>query len=73
MMTTWQVTLLTKRGSIARIAKVCGISRSAVSQWKRVPRWHVKKIGDALSIPYEAIRPDLFGTSSPPKRGKECP
>ncbi|MXV35624.1 hypothetical protein GS535_03510 [Saccharibacter sp. EH611] len=67
------VDIFSKRGSMMEIARLCGVTPQAVGRWKRVPRWHVKKIGDALSIPYEAIRPDLFEPSPSSKKGKECP
>jgi len=47
-------------GSKAEIGRVCGVTRYAVQQWKRVPAHHVLKLEKATGINRKAIRPDIF-------------
>jgi DNA-binding transcriptional regulator YdaS (Cro superfamily) len=49
-----------KRGLMAKVARDLGISRSAVSLWKRVPAEYVVAVEDSTNIPREVLRPDLY-------------
>lgn len=42
------------------VADQLGLSRSAVSMWKRVPSQHVVAVGALLRIACHRIRPDLY-------------
>jgi len=48
------------RGLSAEIARQCGIHRSAVYQWKRVPPQWVHTVADLIEMSPERIRPDIF-------------
>lgn len=49
-----------KRGLPARIAEACGIERTAVYQWTRVPIERVHAVAALLQMTPEEIRPDIF-------------
>lgn len=49
------------RGLAVRIAEECGIARTAVYQWKRVPVHRVKIVARILKLKPGQIRPDIFG------------
>jgi pyruvate kinase len=48
------------RGQSVLIAEACGINKSAIYQWKRVPPHWVNKVSKIIGIPPEKIRPDVF-------------
>ena len=48
-------------GGPAKIARICGVSSQAVSQWKRIPRDHAKAIAEATGVPLQRLLPDVFG------------
>ncbi|GAA3671745.1 Cro/CI family transcriptional regulator [Acetobacter lovaniensis] len=41
--------VLSRRGGGKAIAEACGVTQSAVSQWKRVPDKHAEKFGAAVA------------------------
>lgn len=47
-------------GGTRAVAAACGVSRSAVSQWVRVPRQHIKTVRELSGLPLSVLRPDLF-------------
>lgn len=49
-----------KKVGTGKIAEIVGVTSQAVSQWKRVPYRHVKKVSKASGIPVEELAPDLF-------------
>jgi DNA-binding transcriptional regulator YdaS (Cro superfamily) len=49
-----------QRGAQARIARELGLSRSAVTQWRRVPADRLIDIERITGIPRRRLRPDLF-------------
>lgn len=51
---------ITAAGGLSAIARICGISVPAVSQWRRIPVERVLKIEKATGIPREALRPDIY-------------
>jgi hypothetical protein len=51
-----------KQRLATRIANEVGLSRSAVSMWRRVPADHVVKVSKYLRIARHRIRPDLYPT-----------
>lgn len=51
-------------GGTVAVAAACGITRSAVYQWERVPSGHVRTIVKLSGLPLEVLRPDLFGESA---------
>jgi DNA-binding transcriptional regulator YdaS (Cro superfamily) len=59
------------RGLSARIAEACGIHRSAVYQWKRVPPQQVLTVAAILGLTPEQIRPDIFRPKRSRRRRKE--
>lgn len=48
------------RGQATEIARVCGIERAAVYQWKRVPAQWIYQVADVTGMTPEEIRPDIF-------------
>jgi hypothetical protein len=49
-----------ERGMSSKIAVACGIERSAVYQWTKVPLKRVHAVADVLGIPPAQVRPDFF-------------
>jgi len=47
-------------GLITRIAEVTGLSRQAVSRWKRVRPEYVEIVAPILKMTPHQIRPDVF-------------
>jgi hypothetical protein len=47
-------------GGVGAVAAACGVSRSAVSQWVRVPKQHIRTVRDLSGLPLSVLRPDLF-------------
>lgn len=43
------------------LAKAVGRTRSAISQWKRVPLEHVQKLEQETGIDRAVLRPDVYG------------
>ena len=58
-------TIRATRGLQYDIAHICGISRQAVSAWKRVPPRWVITISQITGISPEEIRPDIFRPKLP--------
>lgn len=50
-----------KAGGVVALSLALGLSRSAVSQWQRVPAERVLDVERITSIPREQLRPDVFG------------
>ena len=49
-----------QRLAVTEIARAIGITRAAVSQWRRVPERHVAAVARLTKIPKRRLRPDLF-------------
>lgn len=49
-----------RRGIISDIARACGITPGAVSQWHRVPAERVLDVERVTGVPRHALRPDLY-------------
>ena len=49
-----------QRLAVTRIAAKAGITTAAVSQWKRVPKRHLKAVSEVTGIPCTELRADLF-------------
>jgi DNA-binding transcriptional regulator YdaS (Cro superfamily) len=47
-------------GGTTALASKLGISKQAVSMWKRIPTDRIIAIEAATSIPREELRPDLY-------------
>lgn len=54
------VALAIKAIGRARLAEGLGISRAAVSQWKRIPAARVLDVERLSSVPRYMLRPDLY-------------
>lgn len=52
--------IMMRRGANRLISEACGLSTAAVSQWKRVPKKHLKTVSELTGIPAQDLRPDLF-------------
>lgn len=50
---------LQTRFAVKRIARLCGISSAAVSQWQRVPERHVWAVAKVTGLSAATLRPDL--------------
>lgn len=48
------------RGMVTKIAEACSVSTAAVSQWRKVPKWHLDKVVEATGIPASKLRADLY-------------
>jgi len=48
------------RGMAVEIGRACGITKSAVYQWKKVPPHWVNAVAKITGLPPERIRPDIF-------------
>ncbi|RUU79985.1 Cro/CI family transcriptional regulator [Mesorhizobium sp. M7A.F.Ca.MR.362.00.0.0] len=57
-LTTW---INEGRGRLTEVARACGITHSAVSQWDRVPSDRVLIVERVSGIPRGELRPDLYG------------
>jgi len=53
-------TAVNRAGGPSALAMVLGLTRQAVSKWKRVPAVHVKLVSAHSGIPPEKLRPDIF-------------
>jgi len=51
---------LRTRMAVTEIAEALGVSRAAVSQWRRVPAKHVATVARMTGISKRVLRPDLF-------------
>lgn len=51
---------LNTRMAVTQIAETIGISRAAVSQWRRVPEKHVAAVAKITGISKRRLRPDLY-------------
>lgn len=51
--------VLMVRNAVTRIAKAAGVSTAAVSQWRKVPAWHVETVSRVTGVPPHELRPDL--------------
>lgn len=49
-----------KAGNRAKLAKIVGLTRQTVSQWKRIPAEHVLRIEAETGVPRHELRPDLY-------------
>ena len=55
--------VIDRAGSLSAIAKVCGVSRPAISKWRRVPIGRVAILEKTFGIPRSELRPDVFSAS----------
>lgn len=54
-------------GGVIALSIALGLSRSAVSQWKRVPIERIRDVERITGIPRHLLRPEVFGTEQPTK------
>lgn len=47
-------------GTIARLAKMIGVTRSAVHQWPRIPAERVLEVERVTGVPRHELRPDIY-------------
>ena len=52
--------VLRRRMAVTEIAAATGLSRAAVSQWKRVPERHLAIVAKLTRISKRRLRPDLY-------------
>lgn len=52
-------------GGVTRLSEAIGVTRSAVSQWPRVPAERVIAVEKATGVPRQELRPDIY----PPEEG----
>jgi len=58
-----------KAGGGAALAERLGITKSAVSQWERVPAEHVLAVEQHSGVSRHVLRPDVFGPPPAPQEG----
>ena len=51
--------LFMRRGTVARIAAACGLTKAAVYAWDHVPVDWLATVSEALNVPPAKLRPDL--------------
>jgi pyruvate kinase len=61
---------LSERLAVTRIAAAVGVTRAAVSQWRRVPERHLGAVARITGISRRRLRPDLY--DGPPRRRRLC-
>ncbi len=59
---------LMRRGRVRQIAQATGLSRQAISAWRRIPAERAIEIADKLDYALWELRPDLW---PPPQRVPE--
>lgn len=52
------------RGRVTELATACGVTHSAVLQWKEVPPVHVITVENVTGISRHELRPDVFGEAA---------
>lgn len=52
--------ILNRAGGVAKVAQLCGVTRTTPYSWTAVPPQHVAVIAVAIDEPMVRIRPDLF-------------
>ena len=50
-----------KAGGVNAVAAALGITKQAVSQWKKIPAAKVRQMTELTGIPAQKLRPDIFG------------
>jgi hypothetical protein len=50
-----------RRGDLTRIAAAVGVTRGAVSQWRKIPAEYCHAVSDITGHPVWVLRPDIFG------------
>lgn len=51
-------------GGVSRLAEAIGVTRSAVSQWPRVPAERVIDVERISGVPRHELRPDIYPAPS---------
>ena len=51
--------------AVTEIAEALGVSRAAVSQWRRVPEKHLTTVARMTGISRRVLRPDLYPATRP--------
>jgi DNA-binding transcriptional regulator YdaS (Cro superfamily) len=52
-------------GGLRALARLLGISASAIAQWRRVPAHRIVEIELGTGVPREILRPDLYRRIGP--------
>ena len=58
-------------GTAAALGAMLGVSRSAVSQWRRVPLRYLKQVSEFTGIPRRRLRPDLYDDEDAHAEGRK--
>lgn len=53
--------IASKAGGVVALSRALGLSRAAVSQWKRIPIERVIDVERLTGVPRADLRPDVFG------------
>lgn len=51
---------LMRRGRVGELARATGLSKQAISAWKRIPAERAPVISKTLGLPLHELRPDLW-------------
>jgi DNA-binding transcriptional regulator YdaS (Cro superfamily) len=60
-------------GGVTRLSEALGVTRSAVSQWPRVPAERVLKVEELTKVPRHELRPDIYPPPEKEKAAKPVP
>lgn len=59
-------------GTAAALGVMLGISRSAVSQWQKIPLRYLRDVAEITGIPRRRLRPDLYDEDPTEAEGRQA-
>lgn len=58
-------------GTTTRLAEACGITRSAVAQWRSVPQRHLRTVARVARVPIDSLIPRARKAERERKTGRK--
>lgn len=56
--------IASRAGGVVALSLALGLSRGAVSQWRRVPAGRVVEVSRLTGVPRVVLRPDLYASNT---------